>query len=221
MERKATIENALRIMGSNFIGCNELASISDKLGILNIKKKCQNIPPIPFSNDFLSQIVNEFILILGVSESRDGTPLTLNKMRSHIGFNPDFCEPCFYNQDWYIKENFANQESLQYQWYLIKINILEDSRGVLPEVYQHAKDLAFSLPSAILCSYTFFSYYFLTKGNILWKHDYIWTRDSDHNGDQVYVGRYIDPNGMNKNGFSIHRHLSINKYYGIIPEIRG
>ena len=35
------------------------------------------------------------------------------------------------------------------------------------------------------------------------------------NSDQIYVGRYIDPIKINKNGFSIHRHLKIKNNYGI------
>ena len=54
---------------------------------------------------------------------------------------------------------------------------------------------------------------------MLWRHDFIWCDDSDHNGDRIYTGRYIDPNGINKNGFNIHRHLSIRPCYGAAPVI--
>ena len=28
-------------------------------------------------------------------------------MRNHFGTTPSAHEPCFYNQDWYVKESFA------------------------------------------------------------------------------------------------------------------
>jgi len=62
-------------------------------------------------------------------------------------------------------------------------------------------------------------YYFHTQGGLLWKSDFIWCSDKDKNGDQIYVGRYRDPLGVNKNGFNIHRHLKIRNYYGLAPVI--
>ena len=73
-------------------------------------------------------------------------------------------------------------------------------------------------PSAILTSFVFFSYYLLSR-ELLWKNDFTWCSDLDNNGDQIYTGRYIDPKGINKNGFNIHRHLSIRSYHGATTEI--
>lgn len=204
-------------MGDNFIGPLELSSISDRL---SIPYDYHDIPPIPFSVEFLTQIANDFILILGVSYLKNGLPLTINAMRAIFGINPNIFEPCFYNQDWYLMENFAKQQTLNYKWYLLKKNINEDSRGVLPENYHGGQVPNSCLPSAILCTFTFFMHYFASNGNLLWEKEYVWTCDRDHNGDQIYVGRYIDPMSMNVNGFSIHRHLSITKRYGIISEIK-
>ena len=72
-----------------------------------------------------------------------------------------------------------------------------------------------SFPSAILCVYTFFAYYYAQKG-LLWYHDFIWCSDTDHNGDRIYVGKYHDVDGVNKNGFSIHRHLALRNCYASI-----
>lgn len=51
---------------------------------------------------------------------------------------------------------------------------------------------------------------------MLWKHDFVWCSDMDHNGDRIYVGKYHDISGVNKNGFSIHRHLALRECYASI-----
>ena len=45
---------------------------------------------------------------------------------------------------------------------------------------------------------------------------FIWCNDVDANGDRIYVGRYFDPLGISKNGFSVHRQLRIKNNYGCI-----
>lgn len=44
-------------------------------------------------------------------------------------------------------------------------------------------------------------------------HDFVWCVDVDHNGDRIYVGKYHDIDGINKNVFSIHRHLALRQCY--------
>jgi len=58
--------------------------------------------------------------------------------------------------------------------------------------------------------------YYFNNNVAIWPNEYVWCQDKDLNGDQIYVGRYYDKNGVTKNGFSIHRHLSINSNYGSI-----
>ena len=72
-----------------------------------------------------------------------------------------------------------------------------------------------------ICNYwdsTFFAYFLLNDGKILWKDDFVWCQDKDSNNDQIYTGRYLDANGKNKNGFNIHRHLKIRKLFGVIKQ---
>ena len=66
-----------------------------------------------------------------------------------------------------------------------------------------------------MCTYTFFVFY-LCRHEKIWNHDFIWCSDRDHNGDRIYVGKYHDIDGVNKNGFSIHRHLALRPCYGAI-----
>lgn len=206
MERATTLDEAKTIMGTNFIGPKELALMADKLDI--------SIPTssltIPFSLEELTNKRKDYLLILGTSKMSTGVPLTLKSLRDHFGYDPMDSEPCFYNQDWYLKEDFFNQ-SLNTEWYLLRKSVIVKTRAKNPD----SITLNISLPSAILCAYTFFAYWhhFSKK---LWNNDYIWCRDFDNNGDRIYVGRYMDPEGVNKNGFSIHRHLSLRNNYGCI-----
>jgi hypothetical protein len=212
MEGTTGLAKAKHIMKDNFIGPDELLSVAEKLKVSIINK----IPEIPFSTQELQKTKDDFILILGSSKMQSGDVLSLNSFREVFGTDPAIAEPCFYNQDWYINEGFAQNISLSDTWYLIRKELFAKSRGITPEMFIQRHPTVLKLPSAILCTYTFFSYYYLNEGAILWPSDYIWCNDRDHNGDQVYVGRYVDPAGLNKNGFSIHRHLSIKENYGCL-----
>jgi hypothetical protein len=212
MERRASLNDAKCMFRQNFIGPDEIYDIKDKLGIYY---SATDIPELPFSMCFLESMRNDYLLILFVPYFKDNTSLTIIKMKEHFGTDPLIAEPCFYNQDWYLNEPFAAKNDLNTRWYLIRKNLIDESRGI-DYTYTQKLRMKSILPSALICTYTFFSYYFHSGGKILWPFDYIWCNDKDHNNDQIYVGRYIDPNKINKNGFSIHRHLSINHNYGSV-----
>lgn len=214
MERKTKLITAKKLFGKNFIGYDELYTIRKEMGILVPSIDINQVPDIPYPEELLTKLSNDYILILGSQFYQDKSPLTIMKLREHFGIDPHISEPCFYNQDWYLNEKFANQKHLENKWYLIKKNVYEEGRGKSPQEIKNTHKILF--PSAILACYTFFTYYFVNNGEILWKYDYIWCEDYDHNGDQIYVGRYEDPDGINKNGFSIHRHLAIRRGYSYI-----
>jgi hypothetical protein len=207
MEISAKIKEVQKIMGKNFIGKDELEKISPRFKI----SVPENVPNLPFDLSFLKKVKKDYILILGA-------PVTLNKMREIFGIDPEKSEPCFYNQDWYLKEKFAAKETLKIKWYLISKKISAKTRGKNPEIIAKSLKGKESLPTAVLAAFVFFAYYFLTK-EMLWKNDFIWCKDKDVNGDRIYVGRYFDPKKINKNGFNIHRHLSIKPNYGAALEI--
>lgn len=196
------------LFGKNYIGINELMPFFNKLGLY-----IQDIsePDINFSDSELLKASSEgYILIYGIDQVGN-QPITLSFLRNIFGVNPDISEPCLYNQDWYLSEEFM-EITLTRQWYLIKKEVFEDSRSV------SSADLiqrGIVFPPAILCAFTFFAYYYVNS-EYLWYHDFIWCNDTDHNGDRVYVGKYNDIDGVNKNGFSIHRHLALRYCYGSI-----
>lgn len=188
------------------IGREELVFCYQKCGIQPPVAE----PEIPYNVSLLSDKADDYLLILGTSLMQSGQLLTLLSLRDQLGINPDKSEPCFYNQDWYLNEKFMNKP-LENKWYLIKKNIFDNSRA------QNADELTkdYIFPSAIVCAYAFFVNYF-SNGDYLWQHDFVWCDDLDHNGDRIYVGKYFDVAGANKNGFSIHRHLRIRENYGAV-----
>jgi len=205
MSKVMTIEQAKSIMGKNFIGPEELSAIGEmKFAIPD------TVSTIPFSKDELEKKQADYILILGVSKFVDGQDVTIRNFRKIFRKNPDVSEPCFYNQDWYDNEDFVDVP-MKDSWYLIRKTVYEDSRAKPPqELIQK-----YTFPSAISCVYAFFTAW-LTLDIKLWYHDFVWCSDTDHNGDRIYVGKYNDVDGVNKNGFSIHRHLALRSCYACI-----
>lgn len=187
------------------IGREEIA----KLTGMNLRSG-KLMPEIPYAKEELEKKKDDYILILGVSQFEDGTSVTIRNLKKKMGMDPNISEPCFYNQDWYDKEDFIDIP-VKDGWFLIRKEVYEDSRAVQPmELMEKIK-----FPSAINCTYAFFvSWYSL--GIKLWYHDFVWCSDVDHNGDRIYVGKYHDVDGVNKNGFSIHRHLALRPCYGCI-----
>ena len=205
MERNVTIDEAKYILGDNFIGPTDL----EKCDFLQAPDY-NDIPIIPFSNYELEKKKDEYLLIYSVDHMNDGEILTIRNMIKRFGKNPDEFEPCFYNQDWYDNEDFIDV-SMKKGWYLIRKNVYEESRAVLPEELQKK----YNFPNAVTCVYSFFVLW-KTRNVKLWYLDFVWCADVDHNGDRIYVGKYHDIDGINKNGFSIHRHLALRPCYGCI-----
>lgn len=210
---KTTIAEASNIMGKYFIGPDDLDMFSKELNIASPIITQIQIPEIPFSKNLLKNIANTHLLILGIPLNASQEPLTLVSMRFFFSVDPSIKEPCFYNQDWYFNEKFANTCKLEFKWYLLGRNILNNTRGLIPENQSEIELTKF--PSALLLAFAFFANYFKNK-EYLWEKEFIWCSDKDNNGDRIYVARYIDPSGLSKNGFSIHRHLSVKQHYGCI-----
>lgn len=202
---------ARNILKEDFIGIDELVRIARNIGLCKRLLESSPVPRIPFSANLLKKAKGRYILLLMFPFSVDGSLITVNSLRKKFGVGGKK-GPFFYNQDWYLCEPFANKGTRKAQWLLVRKQLIPASRARQPKRWAD-KSL---LPSALACAYTFFVYWFHSKGKCLWEHDYLWCSDLDHNGDRVYVGRYVDPAGINRDGFEIHRHLSIKDNYGVV-----
>lgn len=206
-----TIDKAKEIMGSQFIGIDELRICAPALNF-DIPD-VDALPPIPYDAQTLTRCRENYYLVLALETFNGGTPVTCRSFKAIFGFDPQQSEPCFYNQDWYDHEEFIDRP-LESGWFLIRKNVYEDSRAVQPT--ELIKSTNF--PPAVKCVYAFFVLW-LAKGEKIWYHDFIWCSDLDHNGDRIYVGKYHDIDGINKNGFSIHRHLALRPCYASIDTL--
>lgn len=204
MERIVSVEIAKEIMGLNFIGPDKLTAFKQ------LPLQVKSIPPIPYSMDELTAMKEDYLLVMGVSTMADGKPLTIRNLLDVYGKDPSVSEPCFYNQDWYLMEDFIDNQMPE-SWFFIRKQVFEDSRAVMPDELENKC----CFPLAIRCVYTFFAAWFCLNER-LWWHDFVWCCDRDHNGDRIYVGKYHDIDGVNKNGFSIHRHLSLRPCYAAV-----
>lgn len=199
-----SIKQAKEIMGGNFIGPDVLKKVSF------LSTEDLLVPDIPFSSGELEKKKENYLLILGVAHLSNGKEVTIRNLKTIFGKDPDTSEPCFYNQDWYDHEAFID-ERMETAWFLIRKNVYENSRAVQPTELMKT----YRFPPAISCTYAFFVSW-QGLGMKLWYHDFVWCSDTDHNGDRIYVGKYHDVDGVNKNGFSIHRHLALRPCYGCI-----
>lgn len=194
--------------GNNFIGPEQVNKLLVAMGLPEVTE--EDVPDMNYPKDVLKSKASDYLLVMGYSGSMDA-PLNIIQFRDTFGVDPENSEPCLYNQDWYLSEEFV-KKTLEKRWYLIKKDVLEESRAVMPA---ELLEKNYSFPSAILCTFVFFAFYFV-YGQHLWYHDFVWCSDVDHNGDRIYVGKYNDIDGVNKNGFSVHRHLALRPCYAAI-----
>lgn len=196
---------AREILGKNFIGTKELQKLK---GIFSFRTPII-IPEIPYSEKYLMDRKGSYLLVLCVSQFTDGKNISIteiiNKIASFDG------KPCFYNQDWYLNENFINK-TLELKWLLISKSLIDESRAMPADKVVET----YKLNAAVELTYVFFVNYFINNGEKLWNNDYVWCSDVDDKGDQIYVGRYTDDSGLNADGFEIHRHLRIKNNYGVV-----
>ena len=97
------INLAKSLFKENFIGPDELKA-AKKFIEFKIPAK------IPKINMNLNNVnYNNSILILGVEETNDGSLLNIQKLVSLFGHKSTLDHPNFYNQDWYLNEQFTKK----------------------------------------------------------------------------------------------------------------
>lgn len=203
MNNKTDVATAKRIMSENFLGPEELKLFSLKSFDLS-----NAVEIIPFSVEEIRNRKDNYLLVYGASHFVDGTSVTIKNLKKIISENGS--APQFYNQDWYDKEEFID-DAIPEGWFFIRKKIYEDSRAVNPDALLEK----YTFPTAIKCTYAFFVAWHCLNTK-LWYEDFVWCSDVDHNGDRIYVGKYHDIDGINSDGFSIHRHLALRSCYACI-----
>jgi hypothetical protein len=212
MEGTTSLNEAKEIMGLNMIGPDDFKKINDKYLFLNLDLISQKkVSSIPFRKELLIKKKETHLLTLIIPEHFTKKDLNFKDFRDYFGFDPELKQPCFYNQDWYLNEPFYINSKLELKWVLVQKEISKSTRGKDPD---KLNDSIGKMQNSLTYTYIFFIY-FLSRDKILWEHDYVWCADFDSNKDQIYIGRYLDPMKINKNGFSIHRHLKIKNNYGL------
>jgi hypothetical protein len=166
--------------------------------------------PVLKPPSYLLELNTDENILIHIPKNIGNMDLSLENLFKLFGTNRDQNLPSFYNQDWFINEDFFKQPIKGSRWVLVDKSITEVSRGTQPSS-QASNDLF----SAVEYTFIFFVM-FIKYELVLCEFDYIWTRDRDLHGDQIYVGRYTDKSGMSQDGFSIHRHLSIKNNYGVL-----
>lgn len=196
---------AKEILNANFIGTEELPKIKGAFSV-SIPNE---IPIIPFAKEDILSVRNTHLLLLCPSFFSDGTSITIKSIKGKISSYKG--KPCFYNQDWYLKEKFI-EKPLETKWLLVSKSLLDETRALSVEQIVPR----YKLHSAVELTFAFFANYFINNGEKLWNNDYVWCSDIDDKGDQIYIGRYTDASGLNADGFEIHRHLRIKRNYGAV-----
>lgn len=192
--------------GKNFIGPDEINSASKILHFLpHISSHSIQAPKTPIT-ELLNYTETHYLFYLP-AVNRFGDPLTLMSIKRQIHELNGTININFYNQDWYHYQAFANEKLSNDHWVILRKEIYPDSKGKLPTIPE-------KLPKALEITLAFFLYG-AVFGEIIYGSQYIWCQDKDDYGDMIYVGHYNA--GINsKNGFEIHRHLSIKSNYGCV-----
>ena len=117
------INDAKKIFKENFIGPDELIVKNNPINI----KLPRKVPEIKVDISLINP--NDYILILGIEKLNNNDILNIENLVSIFGVQPKNKSVSFYNQDWYLGEEFA-QLSLSNKWYLslrrLKFNFLFD-----------------------------------------------------------------------------------------------
>ena len=107
----------------------------------------------------------------------------------------------FYPQDWYLAEDFMDEELPDNCPDTPPVSVAYD--GIPPEFLHTVFDRD-DMPPAVVLAHL----YCLHPYAPIWRARYLWTGSLDHLGQRVYVGD-------NGNGLEIHRHLHITPRFGV------
>jgi len=210
------------IFGDDFLGIEELAQFrgfefskgdQEKAAKLWAKKvQEQNL-----TREDLEQLKREgFMVILrspGTKVEGKLVSTTVDNLRKKY-------PSLFYDQDWYDTEKFATTDQVDFDWSIVKKEILEESRsqnwdeqeGILKEwAKDHKVDPRFvTRRKPVEIIHDILAYYEAHKARIL-ENDYDWSGTESSDGNSVNVGNF-DSDGLDVRHDSrddAHSHLGV------------
>ncbi|UZE93410.1 MAG: hypothetical protein IB617_01080 [Candidatus Nealsonbacteria bacterium] len=175
-----------KIMGKNFFGVEEVAKY---FGIQLTKEELSKIAEIPFSDKTLQECKDTHILFLGINRDKEGKPLTIHRFKEMF---PENGQPKFYSYQgsWYDKEEFANKETPELRWYLMRKSILEESRSKTYEQQEKLLKENEERERAIVYVYEMLLMFKATGERLFKDDDCVWCKDIDVAGFHVYIGEF-------------------------------
>ncbi len=168
---------AKEILSANFIGTKELERLQNHFAV----RIPETIPSIPFEKDKLEGCRGTHLLILCTPQFSDGTDISIETIRLKVSLSGE--TPCFYNQDWYLKEEFIKKQ-LGLKWLLVSKSVLDESRAIPAEKVVSM----YRLHSAVELTFAFFANYFVTYGTMTMSGVPMWTiRETRYMSDAILM----------------------------------
>lgn len=126
-----------QLFGEHFLGPEAVEKA------FGIRINAGDVPAIPFGRDELKRAKElDHMLVLRVSRTKDGSPLTMAKMEEMLQgeFERDLKGKIFYDKNWYKDEAFFTQDVPRPGWALISGQAIPDS--TLKNYFQQTEALA-------------------------------------------------------------------------------
>lgn len=169
---------AKKIMRRNFLGSKVVAvDCGMPLSSAEICKATQ----VPFSSATLTRCALTHILFLALPHDGHGSPLTLVRLL-------EIASPSYASLEgqWCTGEDFANSVTLPFGWYLVRANVLDDSRKLTFEEQQRLLRPNEYRGSALLYAYLMFLS--SRAHRIILDTELAWCEDLSSSGCHVMAG---------------------------------
>jgi hypothetical protein len=173
-QETASQQLARGIMGPRFLGVREVA---EYLGVILTTEELERIATVPFKEETLRKYKETHLLFLGVDHDSQGFNMVINRLREMFprGGNPQFDSYQGDRGSDYLKD-FAIISRVKLSWYLIRTDILEESRSK-----EYDEQVKLLQPNEYLENAVVYVYakilFFLARGIVIFKNT--WARCFD------------------------------------------
>jgi len=150
------------------------------------RQQLASLSEVPFSEAVLEQCKDTHVLVAVL-------PISILEIRGKVQD-----KGLFYGQDWYDKEQFANERG-EVTWQLVRKTPVDNSFSKNWQEQQALLGEDDEVPTAQVMVYTIIGH-FLATGERLFEKVYVRTSGVNSDGSPVYVG-YFDSNGLNVNDY--------------------